>query len=279
MGGSGDILLQIRGLSVTYTPANGASVCALDALSLDVSRAEIVGILGESGCGKSTLARAILQVLPPNAKAAGPGIFFGDRDLSALSESDLRTIRGRHISLVSQDPALSLNPLMTVGNQIAEVLRAHLSMTGKERRARTDELLREVGFDQPAVIYAAYPHQLSGGQRQRVVIAQAIACRPALLIADEPTSKLDASLREDMAALFLKIRNTHGTAILLISHDPTLFPAFADRVAVIHSGRIVEIGRCNDVFGRPVHGYTRSLVDAAKTFTTGREKVESIAWD
>jgi ABC-type dipeptide/oligopeptide/nickel transport system ATPase component len=254
-------------------------VCALDKIHLDVSGAEVLGILGESGCGKSTLAHAILQVLPPNARAACAGIFFRDRDLMTLSESDLRAIRGRHISLVSQDPALSLNPVMTVGSQIAEVLRAHLPLTGKERRTRTDELLREVGFDQPAAIRAAYPHQLSGGQRQRVVIAQAIACRPDLLIADEPTSKLDAHLRGEMVALLSRIREVHGTAILLISHDPTLFLELADRVAVMHAGRVVEIGRWKDVLGRPVHSYTRGLVDAVKSSMAGRQSRDAIADD
>jgi oligopeptide/dipeptide ABC transporter ATP-binding protein len=149
---------------------------------------------------------------------------------------------------------------MAVGNQIGEVLRAHVPSTSRERRDRVCELLREVGFEQPAAIYDAYPHQLSGGQRQRIVIAQALACRPALLIADEPTSKLDGLLRSEIVALLSKLRERYGTAIVVITHDPTLCATFADRVALMYAGRMVEAGNCAEVFARPLHPYTQALV-------------------
>ena len=256
-------LAEVRDLSVTYHPEHGAPIRALDGLSIEVRPSEIVGILGESGCGKSTLASAMLCLLAPHAKCESGTILVRGRDLLNLPERELRAIRGREISLIPQDPALSLNPVMTTGSQIGEVLRAHLPLTAQQRRQRVTELLREVGFDQPEEIYSAYPHQLSGGQRQRIAIAQAVACRPALLIADEPTSKLDATLQAEIVALLSQIRRQHGTAILVISHDPTLFAGFADRIAVMYAGRIVEVGNSAEIFVRPLHPYTQALVRLA----------------
>ena len=255
--------VQIRDLNVTYAPEAVAPVRALDGINLDVRSGEIVGILGESGCGKSTLASALLQLLPQHATCEAGTISIDGRDLLQLSERELRAIRGKQVSMIPQDPALSLNPVMTAGSQISEVLRAHLRLTVKQRRQRVMELLREVGFDNPQDIYTAYPHQLSGGQRQRIAIAQAISCLPAFLIADEPTSKLDASLQAEIVALLSRIRQQHGTAILVISHDPSLFAGFADRIAVMYAGRIVEVGSTAAIFRNPLHPYTQALVRIA----------------
>jgi oligopeptide/dipeptide ABC transporter ATP-binding protein len=260
---SRECFAQVRDLTVTYSPEDGEPIRALDGVRIEVRSGEIVGILGESGCGKSTLATALLRLLAPHAKCQGGTILVGGRDLLNLSERELRAIRGREISLIPQDPALSLNPVMTAGAQVGEVLRAHLPLTAQQRRDRVTELLREVGFDHPQEIYSAYPHQLSGGQRQRIAIAQAVACRPALLIADEPTSKLDATLQAEIVTLLSQIRRQHGTAILVISHDPTLFAGFADRIAVMYAGRIVEVGNSAEIFGRPLHPYTQALVRIA----------------
>jgi oligopeptide/dipeptide ABC transporter ATP-binding protein len=246
-------------VTVTYA-AKGASIRALDGVSLEIHAAEVVGILGESGCGKSTLAAALLRLLPPNARCSSGKILFRDHDLLLSSESELRAIRGREIALIPQDPAVTLNPVITAGSQIAEVLRAHLPLSAAERRQRVLESLQEVGFSSPQEIYTAYPHQLSGGQRQRIAIAQAVVCRPALLVADEPTSKLDATLQSEMIMLFSQIRQQHGTAILFISHDPTLFAGFADRIAVMYAGRVVEVGGSARIFANPFHPYTRGLV-------------------
>ena len=270
MDGSREYFAQVRELTVTYSPEDGEPIHALDGVSIEVRTGEIVGILGESGCGKSTLANALLRLLAPNAKCESGTILLRGRDLLNLSDRELRAIRGREISLIPQDPALSLNPVMTVGSQVGEVLRAHLPLTPQQRRERVMELFREVGFDHPEEIYSAYPHQLSGGQRQRIAIAQAVACRPALLIADEPTSKLDATLQAEIVALLSQIRRQHGTAILVISHDPTLFAGFADRIAVMYAGRIVEVGSSAEIFGRPLHPYTQALVRiAASSAITG----------
>jgi peptide/nickel transport system ATP-binding protein len=259
------LCLDVRGLAVTYALADQVRVRAVDDLTLAIGDGEIVGILGESGCGKSTLANAILRLLPNHASHEQGEIFLSGRNLSALPETELCDIRGRDVSLIPQDPALSLNPVMTVGSQIAEVLRAHLSMSASDRRARVHELLREVGFDRPENIYGAYPHQLSGGQRQRIAISQAIACRPPLIIADEPTSKLDAPLQTEIIALLKEIRRTHGAAILVITHDPAMLAAFADRIAVMYAGRIVEVGETAQVLRQPLHPYTEALVRIAKS--------------
>jgi oligopeptide/dipeptide ABC transporter ATP-binding protein len=258
------LLLQIRGLSVTYSPHDGKHLRALDDACLEVAKGEVLGIVGESGCGKSTLANAILGLLPSNASIDTGAILFDARDLLSLSEPEYRAIRGRSISLVPQQPALSLNPVLTVGTQVAEVLRAHLSSTARQRRDRVCELLDEVGFDHSTEIYDAYPHQLSGGQRQRIVIAQAVACRPALVIADEPTSMLDGLLRSEIVALLSRLRQRYGTTIVFISHDPALCVAFADRIAVMYAGRIVEIGNSNQVLARPLHPYTQALAALAR---------------
>ena len=270
MDGSNEYFVQVRDLTVTYHPENDEPIRALDGLSIEVRPGEIVGLLGESGCGKSTLASALLRLLAPRAKCEGGTILVRGRDMLNLSERELRAIRGREISLIPQDPALSLNPVMTAGSQVGEVLRAHLPLNAQQRRERVTELFREVGFDHPEEIYSAYPHQLSGGQRQRIAIAQAVACRPPLLIADEPTSKLDATLQAEIVTLLSQIRRQHGTAILVISHDPTLFAGFADRIAVMYAGRIVEVANCAEIFRRPLHPYTQALVRiAASSVVTG----------
>jgi oligopeptide/dipeptide ABC transporter ATP-binding protein len=241
----------------------------LDAVSLDIEAAEVVGILGESGSGKSTLGLALLRLLPACARHDRGAILFRGQDLLQLRDPELRKLRGQEISLIPQDPALSLNPVIKVGEQIAEVIRAHFVMNGKQRKSRGIELLAEVGFDQPQEIYDAYAHQLSGGQRQRIAIAQAVACRPALVVADEPTSKLDAGLQAEIIALLSKIQARHGMAVLVITHDPTILPGFADRVVVMYAGHIVEEASTRDTFQRPLHPYTEALVSLSKPFLGG----------
>jgi oligopeptide/dipeptide ABC transporter ATP-binding protein len=265
-GDLSDELVQIVDLTITYSSGGSPLVGALDHSSLEIHRGEVIGVLGESGSGKSTLASALLRLLPPHAQYESGKVMFQGRNLLTLTEPELRRVRGKEISLISQDPALSLNPVIRVGDQIAEVVRAHVAMSGSERRQHVEQLLQAVGFDQPRQIYSAYPHQLSGGQRQRVAIAQAIACRPLLVIADEPTSKLDAALQAEVLALLSGIRGRDGTAFLVISHDPTIFPGFADRMVVIYAGRIVEEGKTQDIFRRPLHPYTQALVRLSERY-------------
>jgi oligopeptide/dipeptide ABC transporter ATP-binding protein len=252
-------------LTVTYRPEGQPPVPALDSVNLAIRSGEVIGLLGESGSGKSTLALALLRLLPRRAQHDRGTVRFRGHALSTLSEAELRKLRGAEIALVPQDPALTLNPVMRVGKQISEVLRAHTELTRSQRSDRVAELLQEVGFENPAHIASAYPHQLSGGQRQRVAIAQAISCRPALVIADEPTSKLDASLQADIVALMANIRERHGVAFIVISHDPALFCGFADRIAVMYAGRIAEQGSTENIYQRPLHPYTQALVALAKS--------------
>ena len=259
-------LVQITDLTITYSPGGTPPVRASDHARLEIHRGEVIGVLGESGSGKSTLASALLRLLPSYAHYNSGSIMFRGRNLITLPEPELRRVRGKEISLISQDPALSLNPVIRVGDQIAEVIRAHIAMSGNERRQHVEELLRAVGFDQPQQIYFAYPHQLSGGQRQRVAIAQAIACNPVLVIGDEPTSKLDAALQSEILALLSEIRKRNGTAFLVISHDPTIFPGFADRIVVMYAGRVVEEGKTEDIFRRPLHPYTQALVRLSERY-------------
>jgi oligopeptide/dipeptide ABC transporter ATP-binding protein len=257
-------LCEILGLSISYALENNVRVRALDHVNLGVRAGEVIGILGESGSGKSTLAAAILRLLSANACRHGGTVLFQGRDLWEMSESELRQVRGREISAVLQDPALALNPVLTVGSQIAEPMRAHLTLSGQQRRMRVLELLADVGFDNPEEVYGAYPHQLSGGQRQRIAIAQAISCHPPLLIADEPTSKLDAPLQAEIIAMLARIHREQGLAILLISHDPAIFAGFVDRIAVMYAGKIIELGPTAQVFREPLHPYTQALVQIAR---------------
>jgi len=255
-------LAKVRRLTVTYVPAVGQIVRALESVNLEIHEGEVVGVLGESGCGKSTLAGAILQLLPIHARYDEGEIYFRDQDLRTLPESALRHVWGRNIALIGQDPAMYLNPVIRAGDQISEVLRAHEQVSANERRALVEEFLDEVAL--PRAVYCAYPHQLSGGQRQRVAIAQAIACRPALVVADEPTSKLDAVLQREIINLMTEIRRRHGTAFLIITHDPTVLAGFADRIVVMCSGKIVEDDLAANIFRRPLHPYTQSLVRIAE---------------
>lgn len=250
---------------MSYAQPTGGRVRVVDQLSLEIRAGEVVGILGESGCGKSTLAGAVLRMLPRGGECDSGTVVFHGRDLLTMTEAELGKVRGAQIALVPQDPAHTLNPVMSVGTQVAEVLQAHLQMSGTERRARVLELLGVVGFERPTEICVAYPHQLSGGQRQRIAIAQAISCQPGLVIADEPTSKLDAPLQAEIVSLLARIRSKHGLAVLLIGHDPAIFAGFADRIAVMYAGRIVEVGTVTQIFRQPLHPYTQALVSIAKS--------------
>lgn len=256
-------LVQIRALTVRYKSGCAKPVLALDDVSLSIAPGEIVGLLGESGSGKSTLASAVMRLLPLNTECCG-SVLIEDRDLLSINERELSSIRGRRIALIAQDPAVALNPVIRIGAQISEVLRAHLPLSSNERKHRVRELLCEVGFNDPERIANSYPHQLSGGQRQRAVIAQAVSCRPALLIADEPTSKLDAPLQAQVLELMSEIRRRQGMAILWITHDPATLVGFADRIAVMHQRRMVEEGATHQIFRQPQHAYTQNLTRLAR---------------
>lgn len=260
------LIAQVTDLSVRYSDKGSLSVLALDTVSLSVWPGEVLAIVGESGSGKSTLAAALLRSLPSTARCTG-SIRFDGKDLLGMHPRDLRHLRGARLSLIPQDPASALNPVLRIGPQISEVLRAHLRMSSAERQFRIRELLSEVGFNDPERIVVSYPHELSGGQRQRVVIAQAIACRPVLIIADESTSKLDGPLQAETMSLLADVVSRYGTALIWITHELATVAGFASRIAVMHGGRVVEEGRTQELLRRPTHTYTRQLVRFARERT------------
>jgi oligopeptide/dipeptide ABC transporter ATP-binding protein len=253
-------LLKVEGLCVQYVSREGAGCQALRGVGFEIKSGEVVGILGESGGGKSTLSRAILRVLPASARSERGSIRFQGRELIGTKEPEMRRIRGAQISLVQQDPAAALNPLMRVGTQVSEVLAAHHDWSKRRCREAAKAAMREAGLENSDRVYSAYPHQLSGGQRQRVVIAQALACRPALLIADEPTSSLDTTTQAEILCLLKLLRDGLGLAILFISHDPGVLAEIADRILVLYAGEIVEEGSAREILNSPLHPYTRALL-------------------
>lgn len=255
-------LLQVRGLSVSYCSDHCRPTVAVDDLSFDVAESEAVGLFGESGCGKTTLGLTLLGLLPRTGYVRAGSIRLMQIDLLCLRERQLQKIRGARMSMVHQEPGMALNPVLRVGDQIAEVLRAHtpLSMDRAKQEARA--LLAQVGLAADSGISEAYPHQLSGGQKQRVVIAEAIACRPAILIADEPTTALDAATQSEIVTLLKTLQTKLHMALLLISHDPGALEQTVDRILVMYAGRLVEEGSAQDVLQRPLHPYTRGLLRA-----------------
>lgn len=252
-------VLDVRGLRVDF-PGRHGTVTALSDVSLTIRPGEILGGVGESGAGKSMTGLAVQGLLEPPGHIAGGEVWLNGRRIDRLAEREMRKVRGREIGAIFQDPLTSLNPLFTVGQQLTETIRLHLPLGRTEARARAIELLAEVGIPAPAERVDHYPHQFSGGMRQRVVIALALAARPKLIIADEPTTALDVSIQAQITALLRRLCDDHGTAVMLVTHDMGVIAETADRVAVMYAGRLVEIGAVDQVLARPGHPYTRGLM-------------------
>ncbi|MEW6489784.1 MAG: ABC transporter ATP-binding protein [Thermodesulfobacteriota bacterium] len=252
-------LLQVEALRVGF-PGAGGEVAAVRGVSFSLERGGTLGLVGESGCGKSMTALAMAGLLPHPGRVAGGRVLLDGRDLTALGHGELREVRGRWVGMVFQDPMTSLNPVFTVGYQLAEALTAHLDLPRAEVRRRSVALLRETGVPEPEARLAAYPFQLSGGLRQRVMIAMAVACRPGLLIADEPTTALDVTVQAQIMALLASLRRELGMALLLITHDLGLVAQHVDRVAVMYAGHVVEACPTRALFETPLHPYTRGLL-------------------
>ena len=268
-------LLHIENLSTSFY-TNDTVVQAVRGVNLHVNQAEILAIVGESGCGKSVTALSILRLIsmPPGRFDSGQ-IKFNNHDLLSLSEADMQKVRGNDISMIFQEPMTSLNPIFTIGDQIGEAIIQHQSATEAEARKQTLNLLRKVLMPSPEIRIDQHPHELSGGMKQRVMIAIAIACRPALLIADEPTTALDVTIQAQILSLLSSLRQDSEMSILLITHNLGIVAQFADRVAVMYSGKIVEEAAVESLFENPMHPYTRGLLNALPK-DDNESKLESI---
>jgi ABC-type dipeptide/oligopeptide/nickel transport system ATPase component len=255
-------LLQVRGLGARFT-REGVTSRVVKGISFDIAPGEAVGFVGESGCGKSVTARAILRLAPEGSSLQLDGaIHYRRQDLLQLPEAQMRDIRGRRIAMVFQDPMSSLNPVMSVGAQIDDMVRRHSGASAQAARKRTVDLLRLVGIRDPARRVDDYPHQFSGGMRQRVMIAMAVSCEPDLLIADEPTTALDVTVQAQILRLLMRLRQELGMALMLITHDFGVIAGMVERVYVMLDGEIVESGPVDTLFAAPRHAYTRALLDA-----------------
>jgi len=268
-----ETLLEVRNLRVSYRVHDG-EVQAVRGVSFTVGKGEAVAIVGESGCGKSVTAQSIMRLIPmpPGEIKPGSSILFKNRDLLELSEEEMRGVRGREIGMIFQDPMTSLNPTMTVGEQIMESVRLHLGMGKAEARARALELLGLVGIPNPETRIRQYPHEFSGGMRQRVMIAIALACNPSLVIADEPTTALDVTIQAQILQLMKDLQKKLGMSIIMITHDLGIVADLCDRVVVMYAGKVVEEGTKWDVFKSPQHPYTRGLLKSVPRINRDRRE-------
>ncbi len=260
-GPDAEVLLSVRGLTTTFdvTPA---PLIAVNGVSFDIRRGETLGLVGESGSGKSVTAFSIIGLVQPPGRVTGGSVLFEGRDLVPLSDADMRHVRGAGIGFIFQEPMAALNPVMRVGDHVAEALRVHGLASRSEARSRAIDLLRAVRIVDADRRVDDYPHQLSGGMRQRVMIAIALACRPPLVIADEPTTALDVTVQAQILDLLREMKREFDLSLLLISHDLGVVAETADRVAIMYAGRIVEQGTVRDIFRSPAHPYTRGLLES-----------------
>ena len=259
--GIGETILEVRDLATHFRTDEGIAK-AVGGVSFSVRKGETLALVGESGCGKSVTALSILRLVPPPGKIVRGEIIYKGQNLSQLSAEGIRRIRGKEISMIFQEPMTSLNPVFTIGRQIAEALEVHEKVSREEVHDRVVEMLRLVSIPDPEQRVHEYPHQLSGGMRQRVMIAMALICHPAILIADEPTTALDVTIQAQILALLNRLQNELQMSVILITHDLGVVAQNAHRVAVMYAGRIVEFADGEELFGRPLHPYTIGLVDS-----------------
>jgi oligopeptide/dipeptide ABC transporter ATP-binding protein len=257
-----DSLLKVKELSVSFSTDEG-EVEALDAVDFEVKHGQTLGLVGESGCGKSITALSVMRLLPrPIGKITGGSIHFGGMDLLKLTPDEIRQIRGNEIGMIFQEPMNALNPVRTIGDQISESFLLHQNITSKEAWEKSIDMLEDVGIPAPENRVFEYPHQLSGGMRQRIVIAIALACKPKLVIADEPTTALDVTVQSQILDLLQSMKEKLGSSVLLITHDLGVIAETCDEVCVMYAGRVVERASTIDLFANPIHAYTRGLLSS-----------------
>lgn len=268
-------LLEVRNLRVEF-PTRRGTLLAIDDISFDIAPGEVLGVVGESGAGKSLTGAAIIGLLEPPGRIAGGEILLEGRRIDNLTPEQMRSVRGRQIGAVFQDPLTSLNPLYTIGRQLIETIRTHLPLSEALARERAIRLLQDTGIPAAEARIDQYPHQFSGGMRQRVVIALALAAEPKLIVADEPTTALDVSIQAQIITLLKRLCREHGAAVMLVTHDMGVIAETCDRVAVMYAGRIVEIGPVHEVIHRPAHPYTVGLMGSIPSMDADREQLLQI---
>jgi oligopeptide/dipeptide ABC transporter ATP-binding protein len=252
-------ILEIQDLHVSYVSRQGVPQPALAGVTFGLAPGEILGVLGESGSGKSTLAAALVRLLPSNGQITKGAVFLEGKDLFQLKREELRQIRGGRIALIFQEPSLALHPTMRAGEQVRQVLAAHRPAAKSALREKVRQVFSTLFSEEAGRVAQSYPHQLSGGQRQRVLVAQAISCRPSVIIADEPTASLDTSTQLEILDIFRTLKEQLGLGMIFITHNPALLAGFADRVMVLYGGRVAELGPAGTVLASPRHPYTRAL--------------------
>jgi oligopeptide/dipeptide ABC transporter ATP-binding protein len=270
-------LLEIDNLSTHYISQQGTRVVrAVDDVSLRINAGETLGIVGESGSGKSTLALTILRVLPPAAQIVSGTMMFENEDLVRKSDSEMRHVRGKRIAMILQDPMASLNPLFTIGDQVAEPIRVHEGSRRSVAWQRAKNLLKSVRIPSPETRVAQHPHEMSGGMRQRIVGAIGISCEPRLLIADEPTTSLDLTIQAQYLALLRDLQREHGLALIFITHNLGIVARMCDQLAVMYAGRVVEYGPVSRIFNTPAHPYTEALLNSIPRMGDSRKRLTAI---
>lgn len=269
-------LLQISNLNIIFSMPD-KDILAVRELSLRIKKGETLGLVGESGCGKSVTAFSILRLISPTGKIESGEILFNDRDLCSITEDEMRSVRGKEIAIIFQEPMTSLNPAFKIGYQISETIRLHLNKTKKEAMEMAVELLDQMGIPSPDKRYNSYAHELSGGMRQRVMIAMALSGRPSMLIADEPTTALDVTIQAQILELLLNIQKERDMSLLLITHDLGIIANTADNIAIMYAGEIAEYGTVKEIFGNPLHPYTIGLFNAIPKIGESKERLSSIS--
>jgi peptide/nickel transport system ATP-binding protein len=269
-------MLEVKDLSLAFSSLKG-DIQALSHIDFEIMEGEVVGLVGESGCGKSITSLSIMGLLPEeNSRVTGGSILFEGRDLTKLGKEAMRSLRGKEISMIFQEPMTSLNPVFSIGDQLTEAVRLHLKMGKKEASQHIQSILEQVGIPRSRNIMNEYPHQLSGGMRQRVMIAMALACNPKLLIADEPTTALDVTIQAQILSLLKKINRDLKTSILFITHDLGVVAQMCDRVIVMYAGQIVEMGTVEELLEHPCHPYTKGLLRSIPKLEETRRRLDTI---